>query len=140
MAELPCRGPVQELPLPLLVVLIVAAVIAGLWLGNRAGKALPGDRRDGKPAKPIGARTGGAAADGNVRLCKWNREREQKKDERESAGASSSSSPPCVFFHAASLLRSADHRARGSGSGGKPWRARISSEGRASGSLAHSAT
>ena len=75
-------GSVQELPLPLLVVLIVAAVIAGLWLGNRAGKALPADRRDGKPAKPIGARIRGAATDGIVRLWKWNRARKQKKDER----------------------------------------------------------
>jgi hypothetical protein len=73
---------VESLPLPLLVVLIVAAVIAGLWLGNRAGKALPPDRRDGKPAKPIGARIRGAATDGIVKLWKWNRARKKEAEKK----------------------------------------------------------
>lgn len=72
--------PVEQLPLPLLVVLIVAAVIAGLWLGYRAGKALP-ERRDGKPAQTIGERVRSAAGSGVVKLWKWNRARKQPRDD-----------------------------------------------------------
>lgn len=82
-AELPCEVPVQELPLPLLVVLIVAAVIAGLWLGNRAGKALPTERRkDGKAGPTLAARARGAATSGIVKLWKWNRARKKAADEK----------------------------------------------------------
>lgn len=70
----------DELPLPLLVVLIVAAVVAGLYLGHRAGKAVP--RRDEKgEGKTLGARARSAATGAVVKLWTWNRAR--KKAERE---------------------------------------------------------
>ena len=84
----PCRRPpqsylatsVEEIPFPLLVLLIVAAVVAGLVLGAKAGKIAPASSTDGKPRKTLGARVRGAATDGVVKLWKWNRDR-KKKDE-----------------------------------------------------------
>jgi hypothetical protein len=84
----PCRGPprsylatsVEEIPFPLLVLLIVAAVVAGLVLGAKAGKIAPASSNDGKPRKTLGARVRGAATDGVVKLWKWNRNR-KKNDE-----------------------------------------------------------
>jgi len=67
----------ETLPIPLIIALILAAVVFGLWLGNRAGQLLPGDE-DGKK-KSIGARIRGAATGGVIKLWKWNRKR--KKDD-----------------------------------------------------------
>jgi hypothetical protein len=72
---------VEEIPFPLLVLLIVAAVIAGLVLGAKAGKIAPAASSDGKPKRPLGARIRGAATDGVVKLWKWNRARKAKADE-----------------------------------------------------------
>lgn len=70
----------DQLPTPLLVVLVVAAIVLGLWLGHRAGKTVP---RAGGPdgdRKTLGARAREAATGGVVRLWKWNRARKKKKD------------------------------------------------------------
>ena len=72
---------VDEIPFPLLVLLIVAAVIAGLVLGAKAGKIAPATSKDGKPRKTIGARVRGAATDGFVKLWKWNRARKKTSEE-----------------------------------------------------------
>jgi hypothetical protein len=72
---------VDEIPLPLLVLLIVAAVIAGLVLGAKAGAIAPSSSKDGKPRKTIGARVRGAASDGVVKLWKWNRNRKKPRDD-----------------------------------------------------------
>jgi hypothetical protein len=74
---------VEEIPFPLLVLLIVAAVVAGLVLGAKAGKIAPATSKDGKPRKTIGARVRGAATDGVVSLWKWNRARKKKPSESE---------------------------------------------------------
>ena len=75
----------DKLPLPLLVLLIVAAVIAGLFLGSKAGKAVPADSKNGtkRGTKTIGARVRGAATDGVVKLWKWNRDRKKKSESNE---------------------------------------------------------
>ncbi len=69
----------DQLPLPLLIVLIVAAIAAGLYLGHRAGKAVP---RAGSKAsdKTLGKRARDAATSGVVRLWKWNRARNKPSD------------------------------------------------------------
>lgn len=66
----------DQLPLPVLIVLIVAAIAAGLYLGHRAGKAVPraGSRTDDKT---LGKRARDAATSGVVRLWKWNRARKK---------------------------------------------------------------
>lgn len=71
----------DQIPLPLLVLLIVAAVVAGLFLGSKAGKAVPIESKDGtkRGNKTLGARVRGAATDGVVKLYKWNRDRKKKK-------------------------------------------------------------
>lgn len=70
----------EQLPLPVLILLVVAAVIAGLWVGARAGDRLEASREDGKK-KTLGARAREAATSGVVRLWKWNRARKKKQDE-----------------------------------------------------------
>jgi hypothetical protein len=70
----------EELPVPLLILLVVAAVIAGLWVGARAGSRLEAAKDDGKKGKTIGVRMREAATSGVVKLWKWNRAR-KKKDE-----------------------------------------------------------
>jgi len=75
------RGPpvLDQLPLPLLIVLIVAAIAAGLYLGHRAGKATPrADRKD--PGKSIGTRAREATTSGIVKLWKWNRARKKARE------------------------------------------------------------
>ncbi|MEM6992281.1 MAG: hypothetical protein AAF721_17350 [Myxococcota bacterium] len=67
----------ETIPLPLIIGLILAAVVFGLWVGHRAGQMLPADD-DGKK-KSLGARVRGAATDGVIKLWKWNRKR--KKEE-----------------------------------------------------------
>lgn len=69
------------LPLYLLIILIVAAVAAGLWVGGRAGQEVEGSR--GKGAKPIGTRVRDAAGRGVVKLWKWNRSRKRAQKQRE---------------------------------------------------------
>lgn len=69
----------EQLPTPLLVVLVIAAIALGLWLGHRAGRSLP---RAGGPdgdRKTLGARAREAATSGVVRLWKWNRARKKPK-------------------------------------------------------------
>jgi hypothetical protein len=69
----------EELPLPLLIVLIVAAIAAGLYLGYRAGKAVPrAGSRDG--GKSLGTRAREATTSGIVKLWKWNRARKKARD------------------------------------------------------------
>ena len=70
----------EALPLPVLVLLILAAVAAGLWVGNRAGKQLEASRDDDKKGKTLGARARSAATSGVIRLWKWNRDRKKKED------------------------------------------------------------
>jgi hypothetical protein len=70
----------EELPLYVLILLVVAAVVAGLWVGARAGNRLEAAKEDGKKGKTIGARVREAATSGVVKLWKWNRAR-KKKDE-----------------------------------------------------------
>jgi hypothetical protein len=71
----------ESIPVWLLVVLIVAAVAAGLYVGHRAGELGPGDRN--APKKSIGGRARELATRGVVSLWKWNRGRkkQQKKDD-----------------------------------------------------------
>lgn len=69
----------ETLPLPVIIALIVAAVAFGLWVGNRAGKSLPGE--EGGKKKTIGARVRDAATSGVIKAWKWNRKR--KKDAAE---------------------------------------------------------
>jgi hypothetical protein len=71
----------EQLPLPILVLLVLAAVIAGLWVGARAGNRLEASKEEGKKGKTLGARARELAGSGVVRLWKWNRARKQKQDE-----------------------------------------------------------
>ncbi len=66
----------DSLPLPLLIVLVVLAVAAGLYLGHRAGKAVPraGSRQGGKT---LAGRAREAVGAGVVKLWKWNRARKR---------------------------------------------------------------
>jgi hypothetical protein len=70
----------MKLSLPILLLLVAGAIVAGLVIGAAAG------RRSDKPAdrKTIGARVRTAATDGVVRVWKWNRDRKKKRQERES--------------------------------------------------------
>jgi hypothetical protein len=70
----------EQLPLPVLVLLVVAAVIAGLWVGARAGDRLEASKDERKKGKSLGARARDAATSGVVRLWKWNRARKKKQD------------------------------------------------------------
>jgi hypothetical protein len=70
----------EELPVPLLILLVVAAVIAGLWVGARAGSRLEAAKEDGKKGKTIGTRMREAATSGVVKLWKWNRARKNKDE------------------------------------------------------------
>jgi hypothetical protein len=69
----------EQLPWPVLVLLVVAAVIAGLWVGARAGSRLQASEDDNKK-KSLGTRAREAATSGVIRLWKWNRARKQKQD------------------------------------------------------------
>lgn len=68
-----------ELPYPLLVVLIVLAIVAGLWVGGRANDELESSRKD-KSNKSLGARAREVATRGVVSLWKWNRSRQKRRD------------------------------------------------------------
>ena len=67
----------DSIPLPLLILLIVAAVAVGLWVGGRANRELE-SRRDGDKSKTIGERARGAMTKGVVSMWKWNRSRKKK--------------------------------------------------------------
>ncbi|MBK6922084.1 MAG: hypothetical protein IPH07_32125 [Deltaproteobacteria bacterium] len=69
----------EELPLPLLIVLIVLAVAAGLYLGHKAGKAVPRAGNGKDDGKSLGARARGAVTGGIVKLWKWNRARKREQ-------------------------------------------------------------
>ena len=70
----------EALPLPLLILLILAAVAAGLWVGGRAGKQLEASEDEKSKGKSLGARARSAATNGIIRLWKWNRGRKKKED------------------------------------------------------------
>lgn len=71
----------ESIPAWLLIVLIVAAVGVGLWVGHRAGALGPGEKTGEK--KTIGGRAREMATKGVISLWKWNRRRkiDKKKDE-----------------------------------------------------------
>ena len=71
----------DAIPVWLLVVLVVLAVGAGLWIGHRAGELGPGD--DAGPKKTLGARARDLATRSIVSLWKFNRARKKKKKLRE---------------------------------------------------------
>lgn len=71
-----------EIPYPLLVILILLAVAAGLWVGGRANDQLETSRKD-KAGKSFATRSREAATKGVVSLWKWNRQRQKRKNERE---------------------------------------------------------
>lgn len=71
----------DAIPIWLLVVLVVVAVGAGLWIGHRAGDLAPGE--DSGPNKTLGARARDVATRSIVSLWKFNRSRKKKKKERE---------------------------------------------------------
>lgn len=66
----------DQLPLWVLIVLILAAVAAGLYLGARAGKAVP-RAGSGSDDRSLGARARAAATGSIVKLWKWNRARKR---------------------------------------------------------------
>lgn len=68
----------EQLPTPLLVVLVVAAIVLGLWLGHRAGRTLPRAGGPNGDRKTLGSRARQAATSSVVRLWKWNRDRKKK--------------------------------------------------------------
>lgn len=71
----------NELPFPLLVVLVILAVVVGLVVGARAGrlKAIDSKKNRGKStAQRIGHRARELTTTGVVRLWKWNRARKKK--------------------------------------------------------------
>ncbi len=75
-----CQRPLLDnLPLPVLVALVVLAILAGLYLGHRAGKAVPraGSREGGKT---LAARAREAATAGFVKAWKWNRARKKSAE------------------------------------------------------------
>ncbi|MBX7079094.1 MAG: hypothetical protein K1X88_07910 [Nannocystaceae bacterium] len=72
----------DELPLPLLIVLILAAIAAGLWLGHRAGKAVPRAGSGKGEGKTLGERARSAMTGGIVKLWKWNRARKRESESR----------------------------------------------------------
>ncbi len=71
----------DAIPMWLLVVLVLVAIGAGLWVGHRAGELGPGD--DPGSSKKLGARARDAATRGVVSLWKWNRARKKKKKQLE---------------------------------------------------------
>lgn len=68
----------EQLPLPVLIALIALAVGAGLYLGYRAGKAVPRAGSREAEGKTLGARAREATTSGIVKLWKWNRARKKK--------------------------------------------------------------
>lgn len=66
----------ESLPLPLLVVLIVLAIVVGLWVGSRTQRTTGGPRA--KDDKPWGARIRDAAGKGALSVFRWNRARKKK--------------------------------------------------------------
>jgi hypothetical protein len=68
----------DELPLSLLILLVVAAIILGLWVGNRAGSYRSTESR-GKPGRTLGGRIRSATTGGVVKLWKWNRSRKRRE-------------------------------------------------------------
>ena len=75
------RGGVNELPLPVLIVLVIAAIALGLFLGAKAGKPL-GKHKDGSDRdSTLAARARAMATRGVVRLWVWNRDRKKRRDD-----------------------------------------------------------
>lgn len=66
----------------ILIIILIAAVIAGLWVGTKLGEA---SREKGGKGASIGKQAQGLLSDGVVRLWKWQRERSkaQKQQGRE---------------------------------------------------------
>ena len=71
---------VNEIPYPLLVILVLLAIAAGLWVGGRANHELESSHKD-KSGKSLGARARTAVTHGVVSLWKWNRQRQKKRAE-----------------------------------------------------------
>lgn len=67
------------MPTALLVLLIVLAVVGGLYVGYRAGRPLP---ESSAPPKSLGSRAREAATRGALGLWRWNRARKKKSRER----------------------------------------------------------
>ncbi|MEM6293669.1 MAG: hypothetical protein AAGA54_20510 [Myxococcota bacterium] len=70
----------DALPLPLLIVLIVVAVLVGLWAGGRANREVKSRSRE---SVPWGARIRGMAGKGALSVFRWNQKRKRKKAARE---------------------------------------------------------
>lgn len=68
----------NEIPLPLLIILIIAAVIAGLWVGWRANDRMEASRAEDAKGKRLGTRARELATRSAVSLWRWNRERQRK--------------------------------------------------------------
>lgn len=66
----------DDLPLPVIVILILAAIALGLWVGGRAGAYKPAEKDRGKT---LGARFRSWASGGAVRAWKWNRQRKKRR-------------------------------------------------------------
>ena len=66
----------------LLVVLILAAVVLGLWVGGRAQRQLERAGPD-DTGKTIGQRIREGSTRGLVSLWKWNRARKKKKKDQQ---------------------------------------------------------
>jgi hypothetical protein len=74
-----CR--LNELPFPLLVILVILAVIIGLVVGARAGRIDAMDRKKNRgksTAQRVGRRARELATSGVVSMWKWNRARKRK--------------------------------------------------------------
>jgi hypothetical protein len=70
----------NEIPYPLLVILVILAVILGLFVGARAGRLDAIDRKKDRgksTAQRIGRRARALATSGVVSLWRWNRSRKR---------------------------------------------------------------
>ncbi|MEM9456946.1 MAG: hypothetical protein AAGF11_22395 [Myxococcota bacterium] len=66
------------MPTPLLVLLVVLAVAAGLYVGFTAGQHRSIAASSERPPKSLGTRAREAATRGAVGLWRWNRARKNK--------------------------------------------------------------
>lgn len=77
----------QEIPRVLLIILILAAVIAGLWVGSRANDQWESSKQANK-GKSLGTRARELSTRAVVSVWKWQRARARSKKEREREGSS----------------------------------------------------
>lgn len=77
-------GAVPDIPYALLIILIILAVLAGLWVGRRANTTLA-EREKSDEGWSLTTSLRKAATNGVITLWRWNRDRQARAKANEKA-------------------------------------------------------